>query len=64
MQKPARLNPNLIGLIAILVWGSSIPVSKILMTKLGLFAVLGGVQAFSGVLGIIREKYVVRLRTH
>lgn len=62
MSKPAGINPNLIGLVSVLVWGASLPVSKILISQLGLLAVLGGLQAFCGLLGLIKRKYVTKIK--
>lgn len=49
-------NANMIALVSVLVWGCSLPVSKILLSHLGIFAVLGGLQAFCGICGLLRHK--------
>lgn len=54
------MNPNLLGLLPVFIWGISIPVSKMLMMKLGFLAVMGGVQVICGTLGMLNQTYLVK----
>jgi drug/metabolite transporter (DMT)-like permease len=54
------MNPNLVGLVSLMVWGASVPVAKFLMGQIGMLAVIGFIQAFCGVMGLLRQRYLVK----
>lgn len=61
-MRSEQTNASLIGIVSVLVWGASLPVTKMLMMNLGIFAVMGGLQAFCAVLGLLKQKYVLKKR--
>jgi hypothetical protein len=50
------VNPTLIGLFAVLVWGAALPIIRILQQQIGAVAVIGTIFCLCGVLGILKQK--------